>query len=236
VLEIAWDGNLPQLTSPEGESHRPASAAPLWRGSRAQAYSPFSAPPGSSRDFVAWQLSRAVRAVYGASIPAGEIAERCLVTGADGTVLPKQADLSLRAEFPQLRPAGAGPLFPALTTLVCVPWLVLVTLLLRLYRPGVSHRVRQAAVWATVALIVVTFAGFAAAVMTGWVRFWIVELLAEIPIRKLGGSLPATLAVWAVGMALLAAAYELSRSMFARMEIPARPTRFTMIEYLRGEE
>ncbi len=44
---IAWDGRPPASISPQGESHVPR-AWPLWRGSRAALYSPFSTPPGSS--------------------------------------------------------------------------------------------------------------------------------------------------------------------------------------------
>jgi len=232
---IAWEGRPPAVVSPWGESHVPL-AWPLWRGSRAVLYSPFSAPRGSSREYVAWQLSRAVEAVYGRRVPGDEIADRYLVTGADGRVVPRAGARLLSGDDPRLSPVGGGPMFAVLMALVCVPWLLLVALLLRAYRAGVSDARRQGLFWGLAVLVVVFFVGQAAAVIAGLARPWLATALVEIPVRALGESAAATVAAWVSGAALLFVAYRLAESQFARMEIPVRPIRFTLIELARSED
>jgi len=77
---IAWDGRPPDITAPWGESHA-ALNFPVFKGSRAVVYSPFHTPEGCSQDFAAWQIGRAVEAVYGKSLPLGEVKERYLAGG-----------------------------------------------------------------------------------------------------------------------------------------------------------
>jgi hypothetical protein len=232
---IAWNGRPPAVVSPWGESHAPVTW-PLWRGGRAVLYSPFSAPRGSSREYVAWQLSRAVEAVYGRRVPADEIADRYLVTGADGRVVLRAGARLLSGDDPRLSPVSGGPMFAVLMALVCVPWLLLVALLLRAYRAGVSDAWRQGLFWGLAVLVVVFFAGQAAAVIAGLARPWLATALVEIPVRALGESAAATVGAWVAAAVLLLVAYRLAESQFVRMEIPARPTRFTLIELARSED
>jgi hypothetical protein len=234
--EIAWDGRAPEATAPWGESHRPATVSPLWRGSRAVLYSPYDTPDGSSRDFVALQLSRAVRAVYGAEIPPAEIADRCLVTRPDGVVVTKEPGLLLRRAFPGLSPRGGGPMFPVMVALACVPWLLFTALLLRCYRPGVPERARQTVVWGLVVLVVGGFLAMAAAVIAGLLHPWLFRALVEIPVRSAATSPAATPLLWGIAVASLIAAYRLGERRFARAEIPTRPTKYSLIEFAREED
>jgi hypothetical protein len=64
---IMWSEPPPDNTSPWGESHD-AWRAGLFKDRRVGIYSPYSTPPGSSIDFVAWQISRAVDNVYSTAV------------------------------------------------------------------------------------------------------------------------------------------------------------------------
>jgi len=235
-VRIAWNGQVPPAVAPWGESHTPARSTPLWKGGRALVYSPYSTPEGSSKEFVAWQLSRALEAVYGVRVPATEIAERHLSVGERGVVAADPAGFSPRRAYPGLRPAGTGPLFAAMTLLVCLPWLIAVAALLSLYRSGVTDRGRQVMVWSVTGAAVATLLLFAAAVVADWVQPWIVQWAVELPVRHLGESVPGTLATWVVCAVLLAVGYRIAGARFARMEVPSHPTRFTLIEMARPED
>jgi hypothetical protein len=227
---IAWDGRVPATVSPWGETRAPVPW-PLWRGSRAVLYSPYSAPKGSSREFVAWQLSRAAEAAYGTRLPAGEIAEQGLETRRDGLVAPKGDGGWLRERLSGLSPRSAGPAFPVLLALVCVPWLLLLTLLLRLYRADIPDGVRRAASGLVMGLMLPFAIGLMVVILTGLARPWLASALVEIPVRALGGSAAATVATWGACLALLAAAYALAQRQVRRMEIPARPVCFTLFGF-----
>ncbi len=234
VRRVAWDGRVPAAVAPSGESHVPV-AWPLWRGSRAVLYSPFSAPRGSSRDYVAWQLSRAAEEVYGARIPAREIADRYLESGAGGAVTARGGRLALRRDHPGLAVRRQGPMLPVMLLLVCVPWLLGATLLLRAYRAGVAEWLRQTIVWGAVVALIVAFLALAGAVAARLVRPWLFQAMVEIPVRRLGGFPLGGVAAWTVTAVLVATAYALARRQFARMEVPMRPCRFTLIDFVRDE-
>jgi hypothetical protein len=233
--EIAWDGRVPEAVAPWGESHRPVMVSPLWRGSRAVLYSPYETPDGSSRDFVALQMSRAIRAVYGAEIPPAGISERCLQTRADGVVATRERAPSLRQAFPGLSPRDGGPMFPVMVAFACVPWLLLTALLLRCYQPGVSERGRQSIMWGLAVLMVGGFLAMAVAVVAGLFHPWLFRALVEIPVRASDASPAVTPLLWGIAVVLLIAAYRLAERQFARMEIPTRPTKYNLIEFAREE-
>jgi len=234
VRRVAWDGRAPAAVSPAGESHTPVTW-PLWRGSRAALYSPFSAPRGSSRDFVAWQLGRAVEAVYGVRIPASEIAGRYLVTREDGVVAARAGGLTLRRDFPGLGPRHQGPMLPVIVALACLPWLLATGLLLRAYRGGAAEWLRQGLVWIGVGSVVIAFFTLAGITMAGVLRPWLFRAAVEIPVQRLGTLPLGTFAAWGVAAAVLAAAYVLTQSQFVRMEVPTRPTKFTLIDFVRED-
>ena len=98
-LEIAWDGEVPELTSPWGE-HHPASSSPLFRGSKATLYSPFNSPDEGSAAFEAHLTSRAIESVHGISIPPEEVQERYFEVDGDRLVGLKRGGLTLTCELP----------------------------------------------------------------------------------------------------------------------------------------
>lgn len=227
VYRFARGGEVPLADSPWGETHAPEPLA-LFGGSGAVVYSPYSAPPGSSLRFVALQISRAVEAVYGASIPAETIEERYLGGLADGSVVPKRDGLTLRDDYPTLK-ARSGPVFPVLLMLTAVPWLLLTALLLRAYRAGAREWMRQAVMWGSLALMLFLFVGVSLLATVDLIRPWAVRALVEIPVMRLGQTAGGTLLVWLTAVLSLSAAYLLAGSQFRRMEIPSRPSRFTLL-------
>ena len=126
---IALDGSPPAAVAPWGESHEVWSR-PIWAGKTPVVHSLFSTPPGSSPEFVAWQITRAAREIYGADIAAGEVLERYLTTDDGGRVVPVGGELTLAADHPDWRVSSHGPVFPAVMLLVCGLWFVALSLYL----------------------------------------------------------------------------------------------------------
>jgi len=234
VYDVAWDGEPRAIESPWGESH-PAKPRKLVGVSRAAAYSPYDAPPGSSKRFVALQISRAAEEVYGVAIPPGEIAERYLVAREDGTIAPSEGRLTLRADYPALR-ARSGPLFPALLMLAAAPWLLVTAGFFRAYRGGVGEWVRHAIFWGTMGVLLLFWIGLTIATLAGFMRPWVIRGLVEIPVMRLGETTAGTVAVWAVSLVVMVGAYLLAEAQFLRMEIPAKPTKYTLIDRMQGDD
>ena len=231
VYSLAWDGKPPPVESPWGETAAPEPLKPFaW--SRVAAYSPYSAPPGSSARLIARQISLAVEAVYGASISPEEIRRRYLVTRGDGGVTPRGEGLTLRRDDPNLKPRS-GPMFPVLLALTAVPWLLLTALLLRAYRAGVRERVRQTIVWGSLALLLGSVIATTIAEVLGVTEPWAIRALVEIPVMRLGQTATGVWMVWIVVGLLIAGAYLIVQRQFLRMEIPTKPSRYTLIDMAR---
>lgn len=234
VHEVAWDGRVPEVTSPWGESH-PAERLSLFRGSRALLWNPFSAPEGSSPRFTALQISRAVQAVYGASIAPETIEARWIETLSDGTVVGRGPSLSIRSENPGLLPRS-GPLFPMILALAVTPWLLASALLFRAYRAEIRDRVRVSIYWGGLVVIISVFLSQAVALVTGFARPWLARALVEIPAWKLGGGAVGIASAWIAAGVVMAAAYRLAEAQFLRMEIPLRPAKYSLLERLQRSD
>jgi hypothetical protein len=222
---IARAGAVPEIAVPGGETHRPR-ALRLWKGARYVMYSPYDTPSGSSPHYVAEQIARAVQALYGAAIPAAEIAARYLEVRPDGSVTPKPGGLQLLADHPELRPRPAGPLFPVFAALAAVPWLLLVAALFRTYRPDIGPVRGQRLVWGFIVVFMLLFIGQGALMVRGIVKPWAPHAVLGITIRHLGETPAGCAAVWLCAAVLLALGYALARAQFRRMEVPATPLRF----------
>jgi hypothetical protein len=233
VYRLAREGKVPVLTSPWGESH-PPEATPLLTGTAMDLYSPYDTPPGSSAKFVALQISRAARAVYGVTISPEEVERRWLTEGPDGKVAGKLDSLPIHAERPGLR-AATGPLFPLVMALACVPWMLLAAALFRTYRSGVVPWARQAVYWGGLGILLAAFIALSLAAVSGWVPFFFARALVEIPAWRFGASLSGTAAAWLAGSLLLLGSYFLAEREFRLMEVPARPTRYTLMKVCQEE-
>jgi len=221
--KIAWDGEPPASSSPWGETHA-ARKTPLFPGSRVVLYSPFSTPEGSSPEFVALQISRAIEAIYGAKVSPTEIGNRYLELRDDGSVGLKETGFTLPEDYPDLRPRGEGPGFPLIImVLVALPFLVLLTLFLRTYRAGVGDWVRNLVFVVLTVLMVALMAGQMVAAIAGVMEPPVARGFLEILIRQLGETVPGTLTAWGGSALLLAGAYWLAQARFKRIELPAKP-------------
>lgn len=137
ACEIAWSGNVPEITSPEGKTFTPWNK-PVVEGLPARVYFPYDIPAGASQGFAASQISAAAAAIYGVDIPAADIASRYLKDVESGGV-PK---LTLQADYPDLRRRD-GVYFPWITAFIVVFWALLTTGYVHWLRGGVSEGMRK---------------------------------------------------------------------------------------------
>ncbi|UCH83261.1 MAG: hypothetical protein JSW50_12460 [Candidatus Latescibacterota bacterium] len=221
--EITGKSTIPKNTAPWGEAHEPWRAG-LRRDGTIGIYSPFSTPPGSSIEFVAWQISRAVDAVYTESISPGEIESRYLEIDQHGRVVPRNGKLTILADHPDLRVRGTGRLFPFVMLIAFVPFLLLLCVYLSAYRAGVP---RTRAVWIAVLLLVGTIsihiAGFVGAILkfyTLWVHTAFIKIIVRHIATVLPGGTPVT---WVVCGLLVLLSYLFAQRQFERIELPPAP-------------
>ncbi|MCP4655360.1 MAG: hypothetical protein GY856_08070 [bacterium] len=221
--EIAWNGRPPASSSPWGESHE-AWKTPLFRGSRVVLYSPFSTPEGSSPEFVALQMSRAIAAIYGEHVSPVEINDRYLELRDDGSVGLKEAGFTLLEDYPDLKLRGEGPGFPLLVlALVGLPSLLLLALFLVTYRAGVAERVRTSVLGALAGLMLALMAGQVVAAVMDFMEPRVARGFLEILIRQMGETVPGTLAAWGGSALVFAGGYWLAQARFQGIELPAEP-------------
>jgi hypothetical protein len=218
--EISWDGGPRANTSPKGETH---DAWSTWvtKITPTTIYSPFSTPPGSSIDFVAWQLSRAVEAVYDEIIPPEDLAAAYLEIDDTGRVVPRGGALTIQADHPEYRRSGAGGMFPFAFLLAVAPFLLLALVYFRAFRPGAgSARPR----WTMFAILATTFGLHVLANLGGiakWFNIWSATAFVEILMRHAVDALPGGIpAAWLLCGVVIAAAYMLAERGFERVEIP----------------
>lgn len=227
--EIAWNGELPVITSPWGETHE-AWSTPLYEGSRAVLYSPYHTPLGSSLDFVALQISRATGAIYEEAVPSEEIAARYLAVDGEGKVILKGKALTIQADFPYLKRRSKGPMFPVILTLVGLPWAILVLIYLLSFRATISDRMRNAflfgLMFAVLALHLVQYVLLFNDLTEDWILTGVVEIL----VRQGSAALPGTLAMWIGCTLFLYAGYRLAESRFLHIEIPPKPQKMHPFE------
>jgi hypothetical protein len=218
LYEIAWEGEVPAAGSPWGESAE-ALSSPPFRGSGLKVYNPYSVPRESSADFAALQLSRALAAVYGATVPYQEIRDRYLVTDAEGRVELRAGGAPLLRDHPELRARGRLRTFLLVMLLVGLPWLAFTALVHRFSR---GDRTSVAAKWVLPAVffaVVGIGAGSIAANSVGLVDLPTTSRLAAVLLRQLGDALGAPSLGVLAAFSLLAV-YRLAEIQFLRLEAP----------------
>ena len=228
---IALDGNPPPAVAPWGESHDVWSV-PVWAGKAPVVHSLYSTPPGSSAEFVAWQIERAVRDVYGADIAADELLERYLTTDDRGQVVPVGGELTLFADHPGWRVRPFGPVFPAMMLFVCGLWFIAMSPYLATLRPGFSERRRKGTFWwGMVALMVLHVSQFGA-LITENLDHWVLSGTSMIAIRAAAERLPGgSVAVWVLCGLVFYGLYRIAERRFLRVESsPGDDMRIALIE------
>jgi hypothetical protein len=218
---IAWNGRPPAVGSPWGESHPPWSM-PLRKGGTAVLYSPFSAPEGSSIGFVALQISRAVEAVYGASVPPSEIESRYLEVDERGIVVPvKAGGLPLLHDYPDLVEPRRVTSFPIFMLFTAALYLLTSCIYLRLYRATVTNRRRLVIFFVLSGALFALHLALMALFVMRVVRELIFSGLMTIFSRWLTDLLPGgAIAVWVLCALLFWGIYRVAESEFERVEVP----------------
>jgi hypothetical protein len=215
---LAMDGSPPSIEAPWGESHDPWSIS-LARGTRAVLYSPFSTPEGSSRQFVAWQLGRAIETVYGVSLSTEQIDRRLLDTDASGGLVWDKATFSAWLGDEGLRPGRSAPLFPVVLTLVGTMWLCTAWAYMRSFRATSSPSSRK---WAFFGLLGVLLAVHLAATIAALgvvTRPWVATGVSRLLVRRLSEASPVgEVGVWLGGIVIFGIVYVLVRHGFERIE------------------
>jgi hypothetical protein len=231
ACEIAWDGRPPENTSPWGESHA-AWKVPLYAGSRVALYSPYHTPIGSSPEFVALQISRAIEAVHGIRVPPADVQNRYLEVDGEGEVRLRTTGLTLWEDYPDLKPRGHGPEFPVVLLLAGLPFLIMVAVYLRAFRTGFSKTFRVGVAVTLLVFVLALHVSQFVAYVANVTEPWLVGGFLEILIRQLANTLPGgAMTVWGVSMLLLFAGYRLAETQFVRAELPIeRGWPFPMLE------
>jgi hypothetical protein len=217
---IAWDGQSPDLASPWGESY-PARDVSLFGNSRAVLYSPFGTPPGSSPEFAALQIGRAVEAVYDESIPVEEIADRYLTVDDDGAVAWKDGGEAFAERIGALPPRMAVPLFPVILAGTAVMFFFFAVLYFRAFRASVSDGKRKLAYFVILGFALVVHLTPFVLFLNGVAHDWVLAAAVKILVRRVVEGLPAgTLVVWAACLGLASLAYLWAQRRFERIEAP----------------
>ena len=216
---LAWHGDVPASTSAWGESH-PALSVPLFEGSKIAVYSPFHAPEGSSPEFVALQISRAVQAVYGKTITPQEIQRRYLAQNEGGMAL-KEGGLALLADHAELKAPARVSWFPVFLLSAGVLFLVLALIYMRFYRASVSDGCRKTVFFGLLALVLAIHLVPLAAAIADWIETWAVTAFLHILLRQLSHALPGGNAgIWILCALLFLGIYRLAQTQFERIEVP----------------
>jgi hypothetical protein len=217
-LEIAWDGEPADVMAPWGESHPVWQVRPL-KGTTPVLFSPFSSPRGSSIDFVAWQLSRAVQAIYGRSIPPQEIRERYLLVVDDGLIVARGEGLTLQRDY-GLQALARGPMLPIIMLPTCLVWLLAVYLFLLANRAGVKDSRRKKAYFAIMGGLLLLHITHLPLLMLDILEPSGLDGVISILMTQLDEAVPAAgFLVWAVAVVIFIGCYRIVRASFERIEV-----------------
>jgi hypothetical protein len=221
-LELAWDGEPPPVTSPWGETY-PPWRRPVFGGDGAVVYRPYDTPPDASREFVAYQIGRALRAEYGPEFPAREV-ERRYIEGAEDCGCTHWAGWYRMVSEYDRYPANRGALLPLMFAVVGVPWLLFVRLALWASHGAVSKArkvIPAIALGSAIALFTIGIVLIGAT--TNLVSSWVLTASAWIVLRNAALAMPGGPAVlWLLCAAALAGSYFLAEAQFRRSEAPLK--------------
>ncbi len=222
---VAWDGNTPDTIAPWGETQETFSVD-VSRLEDARLYTPFATPAGSSIDFVALQISRAIEAVYGESIPLDQIRERYLTLDPDGIVVPgTEAGLTLRDDYPDLDPPARLPTSAVAFAVIAGLFLLMVGVYSRAFRTNIGVRGRKWAFFGVLfGALAVHVAQFLLNILATkpYVSTGILKIHLKHAVDILPGGGPA---VWLLCALVLTAIYLVAQRQFERIEAPLPSSR-----------
>lgn len=210
-------GEPPRIEAPWGESAE-AWHRPLHKGSDLSLFSPFSVSRTNSPEFVALQITRAVEAVYGDTIPPDEIMGRYIEVDEDGAARIQSEGLTLRQDYPDLRPVGQGPVFPVIVLLVSLLWFLLLWVFFHAFRSSISHRKRQLVFWLLMLLAFSLWLGQLVGAMTEFMEPSIAAAFFEVFIGTVADGPLGSLLVYGTCSVVFAGGYWILQRRFERIE------------------
>jgi hypothetical protein len=228
---IALDGDPEPVSAPWGEAHEMWSA-PIFSGAVPVVHARFSTPPGSSADYVAWQMSRAIREIYGEDVQWRSLRDRYLTRDETGRVVPVGGRLTLAADHQEWSVMSYGPVFPVMMLIVCGLWFGAMSLYLRTLRPGFTEKQRKGAFWIGMVVLMGLHLSQFGAVFTEKLDHWVLSGTSMIAIRELSGRMPGgAIGVWIACALAFYAVYRTAESQFTRVESkPGDDMRVALIE------
>jgi MFS family permease len=218
AMEILWGGRAPDTVAPWGES-REGWAKPLFRGCPVKMYTPYHTPPGSSIDFAAWQISRAIEAVYGESVSPEEIKDRYLRKRDNGTatLIPKR--LKIAEDYPRFRRiTPSGPFFPLVFATVFVVWMLAMSVYFQAHRAGISNRKRTVVMWILLGIMMLWWISMFLGPAVRLLHTMRVNAFLTVLVVRAGTSAISTAAVWLGSIAMSMAAYLVALRRFEKVE------------------
>jgi hypothetical protein len=188
-------------------------------------YSPFSIPQGSSRKFVAWQISREIDAVYGVDIAPDEIAgyiDRYFERDEDGAWRLVRWGDRFREDYPALSVRRRGRSIAAIVLILGVVWFLQAAWLIRTYLRGETPSF-LALLWRVLPAVfpVVFLAGLIWLGEYGYTSSWKLTAFAGILVRQFADKLPGNpFALWALVILVLVVCYLIAEAAFRRAQTP----------------
>jgi hypothetical protein len=221
--EFSRDGVLPVIDSPWGESVDPTGSC-LFRGGRACVYNPFQIPPGSSTEFAALQLRRAIEAVCGESVTREEIVRCCIEAEGGGKVILKEEGFASLVERYDLDQQGTGRIFVLLSLLIGLAWMLFTALICHVLRGGAMGMGRSVGVASAIVLALVLGMGALLFDGLGLIHADAIGRVFLIHLRSVPGIVPGgMMTLCCAAILLLASAYVFAESRFKRIEIQCMP-------------
>jgi len=219
-FEIAPDGNVPELEAPWGERHDAYAVKPI-DALDVTLYSPYSLAPDATPRFAAWQLSRAIEAIYGERIAPAQLQERYLRARADGSAGLKPAGFTLLEDYPHLRPHHRMQILPFGLVWILVPALWLSGRFAGRLASAAQKPRKRALVPLVLLGPIIVVALFVAGALSQIYDPDFINAWGEIVARHLVASLPGGMfgLVLATGIAI-AGAYRYAQQRVAQAEIP----------------
>ncbi len=223
MWRMAWDGEAPAFEAPWGESH-PSMTIPVIKGATPVIYKPYTTPVDASRDYVAWQISRAARAMYGSQLTVEEVAERWLWTDFEGKVRLKTESLELPERLGTVVAVHMGPFFPVTVALVSVMLYLGIAFFAPGVRADISKARRTARMWVLLGILLAWHLSPHILTLTRVSRPWVLEAGGVDLMMKIVRAVPGgTVGIWIGVLLVSAAALEVAAIAFRRVESPVAP-------------
>lgn len=219
--QFSMTGEPPVVTAPWGESYL-ATSVPVLKGLPGFLWKPFTTPLEASPEFVAWQISRAVKEVHGLAVPLEEIQERYLESGSGGPVSIRSEGLTIMADYPGARPMYLGPVFPFWVggELICLMLINMVYF--QAFRSGITIRKGRIVFWSLMGGLMALHVGGYALFIKRLTEEWIITGFWMGVTRKIGEAGPVGItAVWLAAALLLALAWRGAEKVFLKAEAPS---------------